>query len=69
MDHGLPVERRIMDDLMRLGKTLNLKPVITNDLHYTFAEDATAHEVLLCVQSGSTLADPSGSSSTPRAST
>ncbi len=58
MDHGLDVERRIMDDLIRLGKTLNLKPVVTNDLHYTFAGDAQAHEVLLCVQSGATLADP-----------
>ncbi|HWB38496.1 MAG TPA: DNA polymerase III subunit alpha, partial [Rugosimonospora sp.] len=58
MDHGLDAERRVMADLLRLGKTLNLKPVVTNDLHYTFAQDAAAHEVLLCVQSGSTLADP-----------
>src|SRR5262249_12061590 len=33
-------------------------PVVTNDSHYTFAGDADAHEVLLCVQSASTLADP-----------
>jgi len=58
MDHGLPAERRIMGELLRLGRTLKLKPVVTNDLHYTFAQDAQAHEVLLCVQSGSTLADP-----------
>ncbi|HEX6497575.1 MAG TPA: DNA polymerase III subunit alpha [Micromonosporaceae bacterium] len=58
MDHGLDIERRVRDDLLRLGKTLNLKPVATNDLHYTYAADADAHEVLLCVQSGSTLADP-----------
>ena len=38
--------------------------VATNDLHYTYAEDADAHEVLLCVQSGKTMADPTGSSST-----
>ena len=58
MDHGLDIERRVRDDLLRLGKQLNLTPVATNDLHYTFADDADAHEVLLCVQSGSTLADP-----------
>ncbi|MEE6307353.1 DNA polymerase III subunit alpha [Plantactinospora veratri] len=58
MDHGLDIETRIRQDLIRLGKKLNLKPVATNDLHYTYEKDADAHEVLLCVQSGSTLADP-----------
>ncbi|GIG90014.1 DNA polymerase III subunit alpha [Plantactinospora endophytica] len=58
MDHGLDIETRIRQDLIRLGKKLNLKPVATNDLHYTYEKDAEAHEVLLCVQSGSTLADP-----------
>ncbi|WBB94961.1 DNA polymerase III subunit alpha [Solwaraspora sp. WMMA2080] len=58
MDHGLGIETRVRDDLIRLGKRLNLKPVATNDLHYTHERDADAHEVLLCVQSGSTMADP-----------
>jgi DNA polymerase III subunit alpha len=58
MDHGLDIETRIRADLIKLGERLNLKPVATNDLHYTYAGDAQAHEVLLCVQSGSTLADP-----------
>jgi DNA polymerase-3 subunit alpha len=58
MDHGLDIETRIRQDLIRLGRKLNLKPVATNDLHYTYAKDADAHEVLLCVQSGSTMADP-----------
>jgi DNA polymerase III subunit alpha len=58
MDHGLDIERRVREDLLRLGKRLGLTPVATNDLHYTFEADAPAHEVLLCVQSGSTLADP-----------
>jgi DNA polymerase-3 subunit alpha len=58
MDHGLDIETRVRQDLIRLGKRLNLKPIATNDLHYTHAGDADAHEVLLCVQSGSTLADP-----------
>src|SRR5215475_11852507 len=58
MDHGLDVERRVRDDLLRLGKRLGLTPVATNDLHYTYASDADAHEVLTCIQSGSTMADP-----------
>ncbi|MCW6008597.1 DNA polymerase III subunit alpha [Micromonospora sp. CPCC 205371] len=58
MDHGLDIETRVREDLIRLGKRLGLKPVATNDLHYTYDRDADAHEVLLCVQSGSTLADP-----------
>jgi len=58
MDHQLDIETRIRGDLLKLGEKLNLKPIATNDLHYTYAGDAQAHEVLLCVQSGSTLADP-----------
>jgi len=58
MDHGLDIETRVRQDLLRLGKRLDLKPVATNDLHYTYEKDADAHEVLLCVQSGSTMADP-----------
>ena len=58
MDHGIEIESRVKADLLRLGKELNLPLVATNDLHYTFREDAAAHEVLLCVQSGSILADP-----------
>ncbi|MCW2665495.1 MAG: polymerase alpha subunit [Frankiales bacterium] len=58
MDHGLEIERRSMKDLLRLAKDLDLPLLATNDLHYTHAEDARAHEVLLCVQSGKTMADP-----------
>ena len=58
MDHGLGIERRIMDDLLRLAKQLDLPLVATNDLHYTHAHDAKSHAALLCVQSGSTLDDP-----------
>jgi DNA polymerase-3 subunit alpha len=58
MDHGLPVEQRVRLDLLRLAKDLDLPLVATNDLHYTYARDAEAHAVLLCVQSGRTLADP-----------
>ena len=58
MDHGLGIERRVMSDVVRIAKQLNIPLVATNDLHYTHAKDAGAHEILLCVQSGSTLADP-----------
>jgi DNA polymerase-3 subunit alpha len=58
MDHGIPIERRVQKDLIRLARDLDLPFVATNDLHYTNAEDAKAHEVLLCVQSGKTMADP-----------
>ncbi len=58
MDHGLGIERRIMSDLIRLAKDLDLPMVATNDLHYTHPGDAQSHAALLCVQSGSTLHDP-----------
>ena len=58
MDHGVEIERRVRNDLLRLGKEMNLPRVVTNDLHYTRQEDAVHHEALLCVQSGSTLDDP-----------
>lgn len=58
MDHGIAVERRTQNDLLRLAKELNLPLVGTNDLHYTHAHDATSHAALLCVQSGSSIHDP-----------
>jgi DNA polymerase-3 subunit alpha len=58
MDHGLDIETRVREDLLRLAKDLSLPMIATNDLHYTHAADADAHEVLLCVQSGKTMADP-----------
>jgi DNA polymerase III subunit alpha len=58
MDHGLDIERRVHTQLKQLATELSIPLVATNDLHYTFADDAQAHEVLLCVQSGKTLADP-----------
>jgi DNA polymerase-3 subunit alpha len=58
MDHGLSIERRIMTDLLRLAKDLDIPLVATNDSHYTHQHEADAHAALLCVQSGSTLDDP-----------
>jgi DNA polymerase-3 subunit alpha len=58
MDHGIAIERQTREDLLRIARDLGLPLLATNDLHYTYASDADAHEVLLCVQTGKTLADP-----------
>jgi DNA polymerase-3 subunit alpha len=58
MDHGLGIERRVLSELIDLAKDVGMPLLATNDLHYTHAHDAGAHEILLCVQSGSTLDDP-----------
>ncbi len=58
MGHDLEVERRSLDGLRRIAKELALPFVVTNDLHYTRPEDARAHEVLLCVQTATNMADP-----------
>ena len=58
MDHGIGIEKQVQEDLFRLKKELGLPGLATNDLHYTYAHDAKPHEVLLCVQTGKTLADP-----------
>ncbi|MHB1431133.1 MAG: DNA polymerase III subunit alpha [Streptosporangiaceae bacterium] len=58
MDHGLEIERRVRDGLRQIARDLALPFLVTNDSHYTAPGDATAHEALLCVQTGSNLADP-----------
>ncbi len=58
MDHGLEIETRVRDGLLRLSKDLGIPPIATNDSHYVNPQDAGSHEHLLCVSSGSTMADP-----------
>ncbi|MDR1428344.1 MAG: DNA polymerase III subunit alpha, partial [Bifidobacteriaceae bacterium] len=58
MDHGIDIERRVIQDLIRLAKQIGAPLVATNDLHYVNKEDAAAHDALLCVQVGKTLDDP-----------
>jgi DNA polymerase-3 subunit alpha len=57
-DHGLPVQRALNDELVKIGREMNIPWVATNDSHYTHKDDASAHEVLLCINTGSELSDP-----------
>lgn len=56
-DHGLPEQHQIQEDLLRLAKEFNLKVIATNDAHYMRREDAKPHDLLLCVQTGTTVSD------------
>ncbi|WP_184979109.1 DNA polymerase III subunit alpha [Sphaerisporangium rubeum] len=59
MDHGgIPIETGVRDDLLRIGKTLDIPPLVTNDSHYVTEDQATAHDALLCVGTNSLLSDP-----------
>jgi DNA polymerase-3 subunit alpha len=58
MDHGLDIERRVKTGLREIARKLDMPFVVTNDSHYTRAEDRDAHDVLLCVQTGANLSDP-----------
>jgi len=57
MDHGIDVERRVREDLLRLGKELGIPPIATNDSHYNNPDDAESHDALICVASGKRLSD------------
>ncbi len=58
MDHGLSIEKRVRDGLVEIGRKLGIPPLVTNDSHYTHEAQSAAHDVLLCVQTGSNIADP-----------
>ncbi len=58
MDHGIEIERRHREDLLKIAKELKLPLLATNDTHYVHASDADAHEALLCVGTRTTMADP-----------
>ncbi len=60
MDHGLSIENRVRDGLLRLAKDLQIPLLATNDSHYVNREDAPAQEHLLCINSGSTMDIPAG---------
>ncbi|MGJ3244375.1 MAG: DNA polymerase III subunit alpha [Opitutales bacterium] len=56
-NHGLPFQRRIIPDLLKLAKEFDLKTVCTNDCHYVLKEDSRPHDALLCIQTGKLLSD------------
>ncbi|WP_028658799.1 DNA polymerase III subunit alpha [Nocardioides insulae] len=60
MDHGLDIETRVRQDLIRLGRDLQIPFLATNDSHYVRQEDAKSQEHLLCINSGSTMDIPAG---------
>ncbi len=57
MENGLPDQKMINTELIKIGKELGIPLVATNDCHYLNREDAEAHEVLLCIQTGKTIDD------------
>jgi DNA polymerase-3 subunit alpha len=60
MDHGLDIENRVRDGLLRLAKDLQIPLLATNDSHYVNQADAKSQEHLLCINSGSTMDIPAG---------
>ena len=56
-DHGLPEQKIVNQGLLRLSRDTGIELVATNDIHYTFAEDEKAHDILLCIQTGKKVAD------------
>lgn len=56
-DHGIPEQIKIIPGLLKLAQEFGLKVICTNDVHYVRAEDAGPHDALLCIQTGSKIAD------------
>ncbi len=57
-DHGISEERQVIPELIQIARELDIQLVATNDVHYIEKEDWEAHDVLLCIQTKKTLADP-----------
>ena len=58
MDHGLDIERNVRADLLKIATTLRLPLLATNDSHYVTADQADAHDALLCIGVGRVKDDP-----------
>ena len=56
-DHGISEQRMVNQQLMRLSAETGIELVATNDIHYTYAEDADSHDILLCLQTGKKITD------------
>ena len=56
-DHGLPEQRNVNQQLLRLSQETGIPLVVTNDVHYTYESDVDSHDILLCIQTGKKLSD------------
>ncbi len=56
-DHGMPDQQRVNPVIINISRETGIPLVCTNDVHYTREEDAEAHDVLLCIQTGKKVAD------------
>ena len=56
-DHGISTQKYVNQQLVRMSRELNIPLVCTNDVHYTYASDAEAHDILLCIQTQKKVAD------------
>lgn len=56
-DHGIPEQKYVNPQLIRMSQELGIDLVCTNDVHYTYAQDADAHDILLCIQTGKKVTD------------
>ena len=56
-DHGIPMQKTVNQGLVRMSEETGIELVATNDIHYTYAEDATPHDILLCIQTGKKVTD------------
>jgi DNA polymerase III subunit alpha len=58
-DHGLAGQAELNHELVRVGKEMGIPWVATNDSHYTHKDDAAGHDLLLCINTGAEMSDPS----------
>ncbi len=56
-DHGIPEQRQVNMELMKISREMDIPLVATNDVHYTYVQDADSHDILLCLQTGKLLKD------------
>ena len=56
-DHGIPEQRKIIPGLLKLAEEFKLKVICSNDVHYVRSQDAGPHDTLLCIQTGSKIAE------------
>ena len=56
-DHGIKEQQTVNHALIRMSQELSIPLIATNDIHYTLADDAAAHDILLCIQTGKKVQD------------